>query len=56
MLMPDDFKAHSKTKVDYHLYNKWVRGRWPVGGRAVAGGGGGGATEQPADLTILAGV
>ena len=24
MLMPDDFKAHSKIKVDNHLFNKWV--------------------------------
>lgn len=24
MLMPDDFKAYSKIKVDNHLFNKWV--------------------------------
>lgn len=25
MLMPDDFKAYSKIKVDNHLFNKWVK-------------------------------
>lgn len=24
MLMPDDFKAYSKIKVDNHLFNKWA--------------------------------
>ncbi len=24
MLMPDDFKAHSKVRVDNHLFNKYV--------------------------------
>ncbi|XP_018430006.1 PREDICTED: phosphatidylinositol 5-phosphate 4-kinase type-2 beta-like [Nanorana parkeri] len=27
MLMPDDFKAYSKIKLDNHLFNNWLRAK-----------------------------